>query len=146
MLGFTNNLPNNMTKIVGAGILMLNSNNELLMLLRDNIPDIPFPNMWDIPGGRVEPGEIPEETVKREMMEEMELKLEKISFFKVYETDDLIDNVFWTRIDLIPEEIDLQEGQKISYFSHTELSDMKLAFNYNSVIEEFYRFISSENE
>lgn len=135
-----------MTKIVGAGILMLNSNNELLMLLRDNIPDIPFPNMWDIPGGRVEPGEIPEETVKREMMEEMELKLEKISFFKVYETDDLIDNVFWTRIDLIPEEIDLQEGQKISYFSHTELSDMKLAFNYNSVIEEFYRFISSENE
>lgn len=146
MLGFTNNLPNNMTKIVGAGILMLNSNNELLMLLRDNIPDIPFPNMWDIPGGRVEPGEIPEETVKREMMEEMELKLEKISLFKVYETDDLIDNVFWTRIDLIPEEIDLQEGQKISYFSHTELSDMKLAFNYNSVIEEFYRFISSENE
>lgn len=135
-----------MTKIVGAGILMLNSNNELLMLLRDNIPDIPFPNMWDIPGGRVEPGEIPEETVKREMMEEMELKLEKISLFKVYETDDLIDNVFWTRIDLIPEEIDLQEGQKISYFSHTELSDMKLAFNYNSVIEEFYRFISSENE
>lgn len=125
---------------------MLNSNNELLMLLRDNIPDIPFPNMWDIPGGRVEPGEIPEETVKREMMEEMELKLEKISLFKVYETDDLIDNVFWTRIDLIPEEIDLQEGQKISYFSHTELSDMKLAFNYNSVIEEFYRFISSENE
>lgn len=135
-----------MTKIVGAGILMLNSNNELLMLLRDNIPDIPFPNMWDIPGGRVEPGEIPEETVKREMMEEMELKLEKISLFKVYETDDLIDNVFWTRIDLIPEEIDLLEGQKISYFSHTELSDMKLAFNYNSVIEEFYRFISSENE
>lgn len=135
-----------MTKIVGAGILMLNSNNELLMLLRDNIPDIPFPNMWDIPGGRVEPGEIPEETVKREMMEEMELKLEKISLFKVYETDDLIDNVFWTRIDLIPEEIGLQEGQKISYFSHTELSDMKLAFNYNSVIEEFYRFISSENE
>lgn len=135
-----------MTKIVGAGILMLNSNNELLMLLRDHIPDIPFPNMWDIPGGRVEPGEIPEETVKREMMEEMELKLENISLFKVYETDDLIDNVFWTRIDLIPEEIDLQEGQKISYFSHTELSDMKLAFNYNSVIEEFYRFISSENE
>jgi 8-oxo-dGTP diphosphatase len=135
-----------MTKTVGAGILMLNSNNELLMLLRDDIPSIPFPNMWDIPGGKVEPGEIPEETVKREMMEEMELKLENISLFKVYETKDLIDNVFWTRIDLLPEKIDLKEGQKISYFSHKQLSGMKLAFNYNLVIEEFYRFISFENE
>jgi 8-oxo-dGTP diphosphatase len=135
-----------MTKTVGAGILMLNSNNELLMLLRDDILSIPFPNMWDIPGGKVEPGEIPEETVKREMMEEMELKLENISLFKVYETKDLIDNVFWTRIDLLPEKIDLKEGQKISYFSHKQLSGMKLAFNYNLVIEEFYRFISFENE
>lgn len=146
MQGFTNNLPNNMTKMIGAGILMLNGNNELLMLLRDDIPNIPYPNMWDIPGGKVEPGEIPEETVKREMMEEMGLKLENFSLFKVYETDDLIDNVFWTRIDLTPKEIDLKEGQKIAYFSHKQLSCMKLAFNYNLVIEEFYNFISSENE
>jgi 8-oxo-dGTP diphosphatase len=135
-----------MTKTVGAGILLLNSNNELLMLLRDDIPNIPFPNMWDIPGGKVEPGEIPEETVKREMMEEMGLKLENISLFKIYETDDLTDNVFWTRIDLTPKEIDLKEGQKIAYFSHKQLSCMKLAFSYNLVIEEFYNFISSENE
>ena len=133
-----------MKKMVGAGILLLNSNNELLMLLRDDIPNIPFPDMWDLPGGEVEPGEVPEETVKREMMEEMGLKLENISFFKRYETSELIDNVFWQRIDLNPDEIDLKEGQQIAYFTRDQLSGMILAFNYNLVVEEFFNFLSSQ--
>lgn len=144
LLGFNNNLLNNMKKTVGAGILLLNSKNELLMLLRDDIPNIPFPDMWDIPGGKVELGEIPEETVKREMMEEMGLKLDNISFFKRYETSELIDNVFWQRIDLNPDEIDLKEGQQIAYFTRDQLSGMMLAFNYNLVVEEFFNFLSSQ--
>ena len=40
--------------MIGAGIILLNSNNEVLLLLRDNKIDIPFPNMWDIPGGKME--------------------------------------------------------------------------------------------
>lgn len=135
-----------MTKKFGAGILLINSNNELLMLLRDNIPNIPFPNMWDIPGGQVETGENPEQTIKREMIEEMDLELGKINLFKVYESEDLIDSVFWKRIDLEPDKIDLKEGQRIAYFSREELSQLKLAFNYNLVVEEFFNFISKSNE
>ncbi|MCJ7554846.1 MAG: NUDIX domain-containing protein [Ignavibacteriaceae bacterium] len=134
-----------MTKRIGAGILLINSNNELLMLLRDNKPNIPFPNMWDIPGGHVEHGEIPEETVKREMIEEMDLDVGEIKLFRVYKNDNLFDHVFWKRIDLQPEKIDLKEGQKIAYFSRDELSNMKLAFNYNEVIEEFYNHILSDS-
>lgn len=130
----------------GAGILLLNSNNELLMLLRDDKKGIPYPNMWDIPGGRVESGEIPEETIKREMIEEMNLELGDIKLFKVYESEDLIDNVFWKRIDLDPGKIKLMEGQKIAYFSRNELSKLTLAFNYNLVVEEFFNFLSNRNE
>ncbi|MCK7516403.1 MAG: NUDIX domain-containing protein [Ignavibacteriales bacterium] len=46
--------------MIGAGILLLNSNNEVLLLLRDDKVDIPFPNMWDIPGGKVEDNETPD--------------------------------------------------------------------------------------
>lgn len=137
---------NKKTKNLGAGILLINSKNELLMLLRDDIPNIPFPNMWDIPGGQVETGEKPQDAVRREMLEEMNLELGEITLFKVYESENLVDNVFWTRIDLQPEKINLMEGQKIAYFSRSQLRDMKLAFNYNLVVEEFYNFISENNE
>lgn len=130
-----------MAKNFGAGILLINNNGELLMLLRDNIPTIPFPDMWDLLGGQVEPGEKPEETVKRELMEEMDLELADIKLFKVYESDDLIDNVFWQRIDLNPDEIDLKEGQRLAYFTRDQLSQMTLAFNYNLVVEEFFNFL-----
>lgn len=132
-----------MKKAKGAGIILLNSNNQVLLILRDNKPGIPFPGMWDIPGGQVEPGENPEETVKREMIEEMSLGLGKINLFKVYESEDLIDSVFWKRIDLEPGKIDLKEGQRITYFPREELSEMKLAFNYNIVIEEFFDYLEN---
>ncbi len=99
-----------MNQILGAGILLINSKNELLMLLRDDIPNIPFPNMWDILGGQVEPGEKPADAVRREMLEEMNLELGEIKVYKVYETENLIDYIFRTRIDLEPEKINLTEG------------------------------------
>lgn len=46
--------------MLGAGIILLNKKNQVLLLLRDNKADIPFPNMWDIPGGRVEHNESPD--------------------------------------------------------------------------------------
>ena len=50
--------------------LALISNNRILTLLRDDRPDIPFPAMWDFPGGGSEEGETPEECVLRELNEE----------------------------------------------------------------------------
>lgn len=123
----------------GAGIILINSNNEVLLLLRDNKPEIPFPNQWDIPGGKIEDGETPDVTIKREMFEELGLKsLSGFQLFKIYKSDELTDFVFWKRINLNPDEIVLTEGQKLKYFSFDEIKKTKLAFNYNKVIEEFF--------
>lgn len=124
----------------GAGIILINSNNEVLLLLRDNNKEIPFPNQWDIPGGKVETGESPEQAVRREMKEEMGLEnLDKFNHFKTYKTNDLTDHIFWKRIDLNVNEINLTEGQQIKYFSLEDIKNLKLAFNYNLVLEEFFR-------
>ncbi len=48
---------------------------KLLVILRDDKPYIPFPNVWDFPGGGRENDETPFETVKREVFEEVGLTL-----------------------------------------------------------------------
>lgn len=125
--------------MIGAGILLLNINNEVLLLLRDDKVDIPFPNMWDIPGGQVEDNETPIEAIRREMMEEMSIKnLGEIQLFKIITSENITDYIFWKNLDLNPAEIDLQEGQRIEYFNLDRIRKTKLAFNYNMVLEEFY--------
>ena len=125
--------------MIGAGILLLNRNNEVLLLLRDDKVDIPFPNMWDIPGGKIEDNEIPIETIRREMMEEMSIKdLGEIQLFKIITSENITDYIFWKRLDLNTSEIDLQEGQRVEYFNLERIRKTRLAFNYNKVLEEFF--------
>lgn len=130
--------------MVGAGILLLNSKNQILLILRDDKKEIPFPNMWDIPGGKVENEEGPEQTVKREMMEELGLEnLGDIKLFKCIKTENIIDYIFWKRMDLNPSKIVLLEGQRIEYFNIERIRKTILAFNYNNVIEDFYNEVVS---
>ena len=55
--------------------LALISGDHVLTLLRDDKPDIPFPDMWDFPGGGREGDETPKECVLRELWEEFGLRL-----------------------------------------------------------------------
>lgn len=48
---------------------------KLLVYLRDDFAHIPFPNMWDFPGGVREGNETPEQCVLRELDEEFGIKL-----------------------------------------------------------------------
>lgn len=128
--------------MIGAGIILLNSNNEVLLLLRDDKPEIPFPNMWDIPGGKVEENETPEKAICREMNEELGLTdLGKFELFKIITSAKITDYIFWKRLDLNTSKIDSKEGQCIEFFDLEEIKKHTLAFNYNKVIEDFYNEI-----
>lgn len=50
---------------------------KLLTILRDDKASIPYPNMWELPGGGREDEETPFECVQREVFEELGLKLEE---------------------------------------------------------------------
>ncbi|MCP4541764.1 MAG: NUDIX domain-containing protein [Chloroflexi bacterium] len=69
--------------MVGAAALIINQKEELLLLRRsDN-------DSWGIPGGAMEPGEILEETVKRETFEEAGLEIDDLALFGVFSGPDL---------------------------------------------------------
>ena len=69
----------------GCKIALLHGD-TILTILRDDISTIPYPNMWDFPGGGREKDETPFECIKREVFEELgiELKKESITWVKCY--------------------------------------------------------------
>ena len=60
-----------------GGKIALICDDKLLTILRDNISTIPWPNMWELPGGGREDEETPFECIQREVFEELGLKLEE---------------------------------------------------------------------
>ena len=60
--------------------------NQVLVSLRDDLPTIPYPNTWDLPGGGREGAETPFDCVAREVWEELGLTLtpDQIIWGKVY--------------------------------------------------------------
>ena len=50
---------------------------QILTILRDDKETIPYPNMWDLPGGGREGNETPFECVAREVYEELSIQLSK---------------------------------------------------------------------
>ncbi|GIU53214.1 NUDIX hydrolase [Shewanella sp. KT0246] len=55
--------------------LALLFHDQLVVYRRDNISSIPFPNLWDFPGGGREGNESPEQCVLRELDEEFSIAL-----------------------------------------------------------------------
>jgi 8-oxo-dGTP diphosphatase len=122
----------------GCSIIFINDNHQVLLFLRDNIPTIPFPNMWDVPGGHVEPGETPEICIVREMQEEMELELKIFFLFSIMEFTDRIEYTFWKKSNFDIEFITLHEGQRLKWFDQEEVEKTDLALGFNKILLSFF--------
>ena len=71
----------------GVKVALIN-NGKVLTILRDNIPNIPYPNMWDLAGGGRENEESPYETMRREVLEELNIDIPEsnVVWVKHYES------------------------------------------------------------
>ena len=129
----------------GTSIIFINDKRQILLLLRDDITSIPYPNMWDVPGGHVEKNETPEECIVREMKEEMNLTLDGFKFFSKIEFDDRIEYTFWAGANFDVEEIELSEGQKLKWFKNDEVKKTQLAYGFNRIVDNFFNQAPFEN-
>ena len=108
-------------------------------MLRDDKPGIPYPNMWDIPGGHVDDGETPEQCIVREMKEEMDLNLEEFQLLSVMEFIDRVEYTFWKKMNLDIQSINLHEGQQLKWFTEFEAKNTKLAYGFNEIVDDFFK-------
>jgi len=120
----------------GAKIFIKNKKlNKYLFFLRDNKFDIVNPNMWSTLGGGIEINESPEEALKREIKEESNIKIYNIQLIGEQKSTNIIRDknkkiiknkqfIFLADTDNKLNELTLNEGQKLGYFTLKKIKSM----------------------
>jgi 8-oxo-dGTP pyrophosphatase MutT (NUDIX family) len=98
------------SKPAEVAIAILYRQDQFLMQLRDNIPTIIYPGYWAFFGGHLDPGETPEEAVKRELLEEIGYTPPLISPFRCYSDSEVIRHVFHAPLTVELNQLVLTEG------------------------------------
>ena len=129
----------------GVSAIPVNSEGKILLQLRDNRPDLNYPNCWTTLGGAVEAGETFDEAIRRELLEEIEIdlpvKLWKIQNYAVElkgKQYSVESHVYVGRIDLPVSEIKLNEGQALGYFGLDDLTKLQIGFNFEPMFREIF--------
>ena len=104
---------------------------KYLLQLRDNKPDIYFPNHWGLFGGATENNESPTESIKREIFEEISLEINDITSFLTLTIDtSFFDNIrkrIFFRCDINnPDKIILREGKKYDFFEFDKIRHLNI--------------------
>ena len=76
-------LKNNMIIGKGAGVILIDDNERILFQHRDK-SNRWNQDAWSEFGGQIEKGETPEKAIRRELKEELGIKLINLKFFKKY--------------------------------------------------------------
>ena len=127
-----------------SNLIVVNSRDEVLLQLRDDILTIPYPNTWCLPGGHVEGDESPEECLIREMEEEMGIRVENVTKFMELDYPDETEYFFVAQMDFEVGDIELKEGQAINWFSRDTVCQLPMAHNDGVVVETFFSQLGAE--
>ena len=86
-----------------------------------------YKDWWEFPGGKIEPGETPQEALVREILEELDIRIEVGDFLTTVEYDypefHLVMDCFWCAIK--EGELKLLEHEAAKWLPITDLRQVK---------------------
>jgi 8-oxo-dGTP diphosphatase len=130
----------------GAGIIFhIASTDQFLFYLRDDSPDIPYPGMVDIIGGNMEGGETPEETIRREIGEELidndtgePFTPGDLNLFTTFVDEATGEhNIFTADLTDVPNLRLNEEGQYLVFLTREQALETDFAHGLSPVIREY---------
>lgn len=115
---------------------------KLVVILRDDTPDIPYPDYWDLPGGGREGEETPKACALRETQEELGIALEELDIVwsREYRTDSAVSWFFAAHLpEARMDEICLgDEGQRWEMWTpEAYVKHPKAVPNFRSRLQEY---------
>jgi 8-oxo-dGTP diphosphatase len=123
-----------------ASIILINEHNEILLQKKD-LRFKRWPGRWSMFGGGIEDGETPEETIQREIAEEIRVKIYNFKLYKtfVYEDEDRagIMHVFIAFFQGELSDISLGEGAGYAFFAPEEIAGLQLIDHDDKIIKEY---------
>ena len=122
---------------VGVGAFIVNGKNEFLMLLRAKDSKVE-PGTWMIPGGKVDFDETMEDTVKREIKEEIGVVLEVVEPIKT--NDHILPDQHWVTTTFLckiksgePKILEPHKHDDIKWFKMDEMPENLSVASTNSL-------------
>ncbi len=94
--------------------------------------------MWALPGGHRDEQETPLACIRREIKEELGIELPEVFLFVATERSYGIEHTYWARVHFQLEHITLSEGQRVQWFTQSEMMQMQLIYEDNSIVDEFF--------
>ena len=122
-----------------CGLLIENARGEVVLQLRDNKPEIPYPNTWGTFGGQIEEGELPEQAIMREIMEELGYRPQALEHYGVFPCDGYDIHMFrYCDSDAGIHTLQVHEGQRAGFFSCADLDAAAFAFNCREIVRDYF--------
>lgn len=138
---------NPMKQIQLAGCVIYNSGKKILLIHRNTHNRV----QWELPGGKIDEGENPESTAKRELIEELGIKVNILRKLgeKTFTENGFVMNYIWLLAEIsfgTPAPIE-EKFDKINYFSWNELKENKLHLSENvrNLVQAHFKNELNEN-
>jgi 8-oxo-dGTP pyrophosphatase MutT (NUDIX family) len=130
-MSFSSPTSSNPQRIVALAILR--QNEQFLLQLRDDLPDIPYPGHWSLFGGHLEAGETPETGLQRELIEEIDYRVDNPRKICCHTDEAAIRHIFYAPLTVKLTELNLQEGQDLALLSREAIEQ---GYAYSSKIKQ----------
>ncbi len=108
---------------------LLVHNEKILIAQRSNTGR--FANKWEFPGGKIDPGETPQECIRRELQEELGLTATIGNLFSetlyCYDQGKIRQYTYWANPVTDPANLRLSEHQSIAWVLPQEIANYEFA-------------------
>jgi 8-oxo-dGTP diphosphatase len=124
-----------------AGVLLVATDGDLLMQLRDNKPAIANPGMITTFGGALEDDETPQQGALRELCEETSLRphINELAFFGFYKKQESGEDVtIYLLTGIKADELEIYEGQGFVRVTKDSYPTSNLSFLAQQVVRDYY--------